>query len=552
MKFSRAIALTAVFICCSGQISYAATKTTICERHLVRSRHEVLYRETSRKYAIPLPEEILERHVILKDIELALWAILSKSSYIDNTAAIPRSHFYFRKSFESAKSKLLAEDGNAELLTLIENVLAEQKIYSDWVVNGNIRFALWMIPRYFWLKLERDDIAQASMVGLRKAAEVFVPERGVPFITFAKIVIDHTIKRANIQEGNTIRISVPMHEELNRYLKAQNSFFLRTGRNPTTEEIAQELGVKTKKIDSYKKALLNSHTLSLDVPASKKDDKIFGAEETLGDTVASSQPQAFELLGGREETALLVETMKKVLTPTEQLVLALRFGAGETGEIETLEEIGQRLNLSNEKVRLMEIKAINKLKAEMTQSESTDQKIKDTQNKKGAQEIKLPQALQPAREQKRAQEIKLASELRLSQKEELDFSPEQKRQITQKQKSKRHAKFLLEIKVTEEQKPTETSSVTRAKTLLEDAIDLLTPIEQELVALRYGATENRKSLNEREISAVIKMRPSHIEQMIKMARLKLQKIPGATTERKISPPMIEALRKKLSAEKTTD
>ena len=242
-------------------------------------------------------------------------------------------------------------------LTVIRHGEQEAERAKKDLVEANLRLVVSVAKNYFNRGLHLLDLIQEGNMGLMQAADKFEYRRGYKFSTYATWWIRQGITRAISDQSRTIRIPVHMNESMNKFLRASRELDKELGRRPTNEEIGRRMDIPVEKVQKLKTTF--RYPVSLETPIGRD------GESTLGDLIedrwVGSPVDAVIESNVRDETAGILET----LSPREEKVIRLRFGIGCECE-HTLEEIGQEYDVTRERIRQIEAKALRKLRAPET------------------------------------------------------------------------------------------------------------------------------------------------------------------------------------------
>ncbi len=251
---------------------------------------------------------------------------------------------------EIGKIPLLSPERETELA---ERITEGDKAAKDELIEANLRLVVSIAKRHVGKGMYFLDLIQEGNLGLIKAVEKFDYSKGYKFSTYATWWIRQAITRAIADQARTIRIPVHMVETIHKVSRTARQLLQEFGREATTDEIAEALGMTAEKVREIMK--IAQDPVSLETPIGEEEDSHLGDFVEDNDSPAPSDSASYSLL--REQLCNILHT----LTPREEQVIKLRFGL-EDGRPRTLEEVGKKFEITRERIRQIEAKALRKLR----------------------------------------------------------------------------------------------------------------------------------------------------------------------------------------------
>ena len=253
-----------------------------------------------------------------------------------------------------------------ELRRELEKAVKKGERARQRLAEANLRLVVSIAKRYVGRGMQFLDLIQEGNLGLIKAVEKFDYVKGFKFSTYATWWIRQAITRAIADQARTIRIPVHMVETINKVIRVQRQLLQELGHDPTPEETAEEMNMPAERVREILK--IAQEPVSLETPIGEEEDSHLG--DFIPDEDASEPAEAASFTLLKEQ---LIEVLS-TLTPREEKVLKLRFGI-EDGRTRTLEEVGKEFNVTRERIRQIEAKALRKLR-----HPSRSKKLKDFLN----------------------------------------------------------------------------------------------------------------------------------------------------------------------------
>lgn len=282
--------------------------------------------------------------------EIGQIPLLSMTRELELSRSVQEGIFAERtlEAINSGRKKASPEE-----LEQLEIAASEGQEACDILTESNLRLVVSIAKKFLGRGMQFQDLIQEGNMGLMKAVKKFDHTRGFKFSTYATWWIKQAITRAIADQARTIRIPVHMVETINRMVRTQRKLTQDLRREPTPQEIADEMGISVEKVQQIQK--IAQEPVSLETPVGEEDDS------TLGDFVHDIEmPNPLEYTMN-EKFKEEIDKFLKELTPREEKVIRLRYGLID-GRSRTLEEVGKEFNVTRERIRQIEAKALRRLR----------------------------------------------------------------------------------------------------------------------------------------------------------------------------------------------
>jgi len=351
----------------TGFLTYEEIMDTLEAEDLTPEQIDDIY-ETLNEKGIEIVSDVSEAgdesQVKAQSVKAVVSGETGTGAGVDDDLSVPEG-----TAIDDPVRLYLKEIGRVPLLTPQQEVELAKRIEAGdeeakaRLAEANLRLVVSIAKRYVGRGMLFLDLIQEGNLGLIKAVEKFDYRKGYKFSTYATWWIRQAITRAIADQARTIRIPVHMVETINKLIRVQRQLLQELGREPTAEEIAKEMDMSEERVREILK--IAQEPVSLETPIGEEEDSHLGDFIPDEDAPAPADAASFRLL--KEQLEEVLET----LTPREEKVLRLRFGLDD-GKARTLEEVGKVFDVTRERIRQIEAKALRKLR-----HPSRSKKLKD-------------------------------------------------------------------------------------------------------------------------------------------------------------------------------
>jgi RNA polymerase primary sigma factor len=339
-----------------GTITYKEIMDELEEIEISPEQIEKIY-DTFEKIGITVVDEMDDFEPDINSVEEISVEELQDLSVPDNVITDDPVKMYLK---EIGKIPLLSAE---EELKFAQGITNGDEVSRKKLTEANLRLVVSIAKKYVGRGMQFLDLIQEGNLGLIKAVEKFDYQKGYKFSTYATWWIRQAITRAIADQARTIRIPVHMVETINKIMRVSRQLVQELGRDPQPEELARHLRMPVEKVREIMK--ISQEPVSLETPIGEEEDSHLGDFIPDDDAPAPAEAAAYILL--KEQLTDVLDT----LTQREEKVLRLRFGLDD-GRARTLEEVGKEFNVTRERIRQIEAKALRKLR-----HPSRSKKLKD-------------------------------------------------------------------------------------------------------------------------------------------------------------------------------
>jgi RNA polymerase primary sigma factor len=311
--------------------------------------------EDKQKKEAPTASVTSEANLAAIDVDDSISLYLREIGRIPLLTAEQEVSLAKRMEAGRAAKRHLSKDGNfdAQKRWELRELVRDGQAAQEHLIKANSRLVVSVAKKYVGRGVPFLDLIQEGNIGLIRAVKKFDYRRGFKFSTYATWWIRQAVTRAIADQGRTIRVPVHMYEQINRLARVTRQLVQELGRDPTIEEIAEELAVSPKKVERTIKVA--QRPLSLEMPVGEEDDSF------LGDFIEDSEAPSPTDQASQQLLRDQIDDIFVSLTPREVRILQLRFGLVD-GYSYTLEEVGKKFGVTRERIRQIEAQALGRLR----------------------------------------------------------------------------------------------------------------------------------------------------------------------------------------------